>query len=149
MKYLSDCCPKLRAVYYEALRLKKRDLAFRKVERDTKLGGKLLRAGNFVIVPVCQLHDNEDVFGGDASAFCPGRFLTRQALASSASYKPYGDKTYCPGRFFAMQEIFGLVTLLIYCFDVQLAMAQQDFPMADESMLTLDVSRPVPGFDVW
>ena len=66
LQYLVKNCPQLLAVYHEILRLTKRDLAFRKVDRDTELGGKLLRGGSFVIVPVCQLHDNEDVFGFDA-----------------------------------------------------------------------------------
>lgn len=149
MKYLSDHCPQLRAVYDEALRCTKRDLAFRKVERDTKMGDKLLRAGNFAIVPVCQLHDNEEVFGRDALNFCPDRFLKQHGLVNSSSYKPYGGgKTYCPGRFFAMQEIFGFVTLLIHRFDIQLATPRQHFPTLDESMLTLGVSRPLPGSDV-
>lgn len=150
MNLLSDHCPHLRAVYHEALRCKKRDLAFRKVERDTKMGGKLLRAGNFAIVPVCQLHDNEEIFGRDALKFCPDRFLNQLGLVNSSSYKPYGGgKTYCPGRFFAMQEIFGFVALLIHRFDIQLAMPRQKFPIPDERMLTLGVSRPVPGSDIW
>lgn len=150
MDYLCNHCPHLRAVYHEALRCKKRDLAFRKVERDTKIGDKLLRAGNFAIVPVCQLHENEEVFGRDALEFCPDRFLKQQDLVSSSSYRPYGGgKTYCPGRFFAMQEIFGFVALLIHRFDVQLASSRQNFPVQDESLLTLGVSRPVPGSDVW
>lgn len=149
MKYLSDHCPQLRAVYHEALRCKKRDLAFRKVERDTKIGDKLLRAGSFAIVPVCQLHDNEEVFGWDALSFCPNRFMKQSGLVSSSSYKPYGGgKTYCPGRFFAMQEIFGFVALLIHRFDIQLATPGQKFPIPDESILTLGVSRPVPGSDI-
>ena len=139
----------MRAIYYEALRLKKRDLAFRKVDRDTIIGGKLLRGGNFAIVPVCQLHDNREEFGLDASVFAPERFLKRPDLISSPSYKPYGGgKTYCPGRFFALQEIFGFVTLLIHRFDIQLAPPLQKFPSPDESILTLGVSRPVPGSDV-
>lgn len=150
INYLSSHCPHLLAVYHEALRCKKRDLAFRKVERDTKIGDKILRAGNFAIVPVCQLHDNEEVFGPDATEFCPDRFLKQPDLVSSPSFKPYGGgKTYCPGRFFAMQEIFGFVALLIHRFDIQLSTSRQTFPILDESMLTLGVSRPVPGSDVW
>ena len=63
LQYLASNCPRLRAVYHEALRLRKRDLAFRKVERDTIMSEKLLRGGNFAIVPVCQLHDNKDELG--------------------------------------------------------------------------------------
>ncbi len=127
-----------------------RDLAFRKVEQDIEVGGKLLRGGNFAIVPVCQLHDNVDVFGTDASSFQPDRFLKRQDLTGSPSYRPYGGgKTYCPGRFFAMHEIFGFVALLIHRLDVQLASPGQCFPIPDEGLPTLGISRPVPGSDLW
>ena len=150
LQYLADKCPLLRSVYLEALRLRKRDLAFRKVEHDTEIGGKLFRGGNFAIVPVCQLHDNEDVFGSDAVTFRPERFLKQAHLTSSPAYRPYGGgKTYCPGRFFAMQEIFGFLALQIHRFDVQLASPGQSFPVPDESLLTLGISRPVPGSDIW
>jgi cytochrome P450 len=149
LQYLANECPLLRSIYHEALRLTKRDLAFRKVEQDTEIGGKVLRGGNFAIVPVCQLHDNEDVFGSDARTFRSERFLKHQDLTNNQSFKPYGGgKTYCPGRFFAMQEIFGFVALAIHRFDIQLAFPAQRFPVPDESLLTLGVSRPVPGSDV-
>ena len=119
MQYLANHCPRLRAAYYEALRLRKRDFAYREVEHDTKIGGKVLRGGKFAIVPVCQLHDNKDTFDSDALAFHPERFLKERDLTSSPGYKPYGGgKTYCPGRFFAMQELLGFVALLIHRFDV-------------------------------
>lgn len=150
LKYLANNCPKLKSVYHEILRLRKRDFAYRKVEHDTTIGGKLLRGGNFAIVPVCQLHDNRDVFGSDALSFDPYRFLKQTELSDSLSFKPYGGgKTYCPGRFFAMQEIFGFVALQIHRFDIQLASRMQKFPVPDESLITLGVSRPVPGSDVW
>lgn len=150
LQYLANECPLLRSVYLEALRLRKRDLAFRKVEYDTEIGGKLLRGGNFAIVPVCQLHGNEEVFGSDAINFRPERFLKQGDLTSSPAYRPYGGgRTYCPGRFFAMQEVFGFVALQIHRFDVQLALPGQGIPVPDESLLTLGVSRPVPGSDIW
>ena len=149
LKYLAEQCPQLRSVYHEALRLRKRDLAFRKVERDTKIGGKTLRGGNFAMVPVCQLHDNPTVFGLDSLQFDPERFLKHPEFTSNHAYKPYGGgKTYCPGRFFALQEILGFVALQIHRFDVKLTDIHQNFPVADESMLTLGVSRPLPGSDL-
>ena len=137
--------PLLRAVYHESLRLRKRDLAYRKVEHDTMIGGRRLRGGNFAMVPMCQLHDNEREFGADTATFSPRRFLNRKELTSSPSYKPYGGgKTYCPGRFFAMQEIFAFVALLIHRSNIRPAYPGQKMPLPDESMLTLGVSRPAP-----
>ncbi|MCJ1432521.1 hypothetical protein MMC27_001878 [Xylographa pallens] len=149
LKFLANECPQLRAVYHEALRLRKRDLAFRKVDKDTEIGGRILRSGNFAMVPVCQLHDNRTIFGDNSLEFDPERFLRQPDLTSSHGYKPYGGgKTYCPGRFFAMQEIFGFVALQIHRFKVRLTSPQQGFPEPDESMLTLGVSRPMPGSDL-
>lgn len=146
-------CPRLRATYYEALRLRKRDLGFRKVDQDTNIGGKVLRGGNLGLIPVCQLHDNNEVFGNDANQFNPDRFYKQPDLANSIEYKPYGGgKTYCPGRFFAMQEIFGFLAVMIGRYNIRLDCSlkqNQTFPIPDESSLTLGVSRPVPGSDVW
>lgn len=43
MDYLAQRCPLLRSGYNEALRLRIRDLAFRKVETDTAVGSKVLK----------------------------------------------------------------------------------------------------------
>lgn len=160
MSYLTNNCPRLRAVYYETMRITKRDIAIRKVARDTPMNGKILRAGNSVIVPTCQLHDNESAFGHDHDTFDPSRFLKAPDLASSPSYKPFGGgRTYCPGRYFAVPEIFAFVALLLHRWDIQLAQlgsngaknlsGEQSFPRKDESTLTLGVSRPLPEDKVW
>ena len=78
MHHLANSCPLLRSVYYEVLQLRKRDLAFQKVEYNTELGNKCLHGGNFTIIPICQLHDNEDVFSFNALTFDPERFLKQQ-----------------------------------------------------------------------
>ncbi|KAF2235506.1 cytochrome p450 [Viridothelium virens] len=149
MDYLAQSCPLLKSVYSEALRLRKRDLAFRKVESDTHIAGKVLRGGNFALVPVCQLHDDRSVFGSDANRFDPSRFEKNNQLTGCTSFKPYGGgKTYCPGRFFAMQEIFAFVAVMLNRYRVQLDFPVQEFPRPDESSLTLGVSRPLPGQDL-
>ena len=154
LTYLTSNCPQLQAVYREALRLTKRDVAVRKVIGDTIISGKTLRAGNSAIVPTCQLHDSALVFGRDHWRFDAGRFLKSPELASNPSYKPYGaGRTLCPGRFFAMPEIFSFIALLLHRWDIELdpqesdgekAAGSQTFPRKDESTLTLGVSRPLP-----
>ena len=154
LPYLTSNCPQLQAVYREAMRLTKRDVAVRKVVGDTKINGKTLRAGNATIVPSCQLHDNVSVFGKDHETFDAGRFLKSPELASSPTYKPYGGgRTQCPGRFFAVPEIFGFIALLIHRWDIELVRPEPDegkivnsqtFPRKDESTLTVGVSRPLP-----
>lgn len=149
MEYLSQHCPLLRSVYNEALRTRKRDLAFRQVETDTYVGGKVLKGGNLALVPVCQLHDDTGVFGVDADRFDAYRFIKQGGLLGCTSFKPYGGgKTYCPGRFFAMQEIFAFVAVMLNKYQIRLDTPDQAFPRADESSLTLGVSRPLPGEDL-
>ncbi|KAF2268988.1 cytochrome P450 [Lojkania enalia] len=129
MGYLVERCPLLRSVYNEALRLRKRDLAFRKVETDTQVGDKVLKGGNFALVPMCQLHDDAGMFGADSDRFDARRFEERTELTSCASFKPYGGgKTYCPGRFFAMQEIFSFVAVMLNRYNAQLEFSSQTFP---------------------
>lgn len=149
MDYLAQHCPLLCSVYNEALRLRKRDLAFRKVEKDTEIGNKVLRGGNFALVPVCQLHDDGGIFGMNAEHFDARRFEKHSELTGCNSFKPYGGgKTYCPGRFFAMQEIFAFVAVMLNRYHVHLDSLGQAFPRPDESSLTFGVSRPLPGEDL-
>ena len=149
LRYLVEDCHQLKSVYYEVLRLTKMDPAFRNLESDMHVGGKLLRKGNLAIVPVCQLHTNEVVYGNDADRFLPDRFLDDPKLPNNQSYRPFGSgRTYCPGRFFAMQEIFGLVAVMLNRLDIRLADSSQTFPVADESLLTLGIYRPLPGSDL-
>ena len=158
--YLTNNCPRLRGVYYETMRITKRDIAIRKVACDTPMGGKILRAGNSVIVPICQLHDNESAFGRDHHTFDSQRFLKAPDLASVPNYKPFGGgRTYCPGRYFAIPEIFAFVALLLHRWDIELEPRglhgekvfsdQQPFPRMDDSTLTMGVSRPLPEDKVW
>ena len=157
--FLVDSCPQLRSVFHEAMRLTKRDIGIRKIEKPTLLGGKLLSSGNAVILATCQLHENRDVFGHNVHKFDPNRFLERPELSRSSSFKPFGGgRTYCPGRVFAMQEIFSFIAFLFHHWDIELTSivgedkrsnGKQKFPVADDSTITLGITRPLPGQDVW
>ena len=159
MSYLANHCPQLKAVYYEAMRLTKRDIGIRKILQDTALHGKILRGGASAVVPMCQLHGNEAVFGSNVCEFDPKRFLANENLAENSSYKPFGGgRTYCPGRFFAVPEIFGFVAVVLNRWDIKLVgqgkpgaqpHSVQEFPVMDESTLTLGISRPLPTSKVW
>ena len=157
--FLVKNCPRLLAVFNEAMRLTKRDIGIRKVVKPTLLGGKLLMPGNAVILATCQLHDNHKVFGNNIREFDKNRFLERPYLAKSPSFKPFGGgRTYCPGRVFAVQELFSFIALLFHRWNVQLvdcgdknstSIKQRSFPKADDSTITLGITRPLPGEDVW
>ena len=75
MHFLVNNCPQLQSVFYEAMRLTKRDIGIRKIVKPTLLGGKLLASGNAVILATCQLHENRDIFNHNVHEFDSNRFL--------------------------------------------------------------------------
>lgn len=157
-------CPHLNALYLEAMRYSKRDVAVRKIVADTPLDGKILRKGNLAFIPLCQLHENEAVFGDNVGNFKPERFLDRPDLARSESFKPFGaGRTYRPGRFLVVPEVFRFIAVLVRKLGLALepelggeqddrkedGMTGQRFPRRDEQTFKLGISRPVPADKVW
>jgi cytochrome P450 len=157
--YLTGQCPRLEALYLEVLRLEMSSSLMRYVTEPTMIGGKLLREGNNVMVPYRQLHYSEDIWGENASAFDPERFLRKKGLSRSSSFRPFGGGQHlCPGRFLAKQAVFTFVALALSRFDVRLdtdsGMGEtggasknrvQRFPRADESKPGLGALAPVAG----
>ena len=159
LSHLMDGCPRLDAAFQETLRVVNGAFrSARKIVAPTPIGGKILRGGNTLLIPLRQLHYNEDVFGNPAH-FDPERFLKQQSLKNSSSFKPFGGGVnYCPGRFLAKQEILVFVALVLNRFDVQLATdglhdgspaRPQSFPKLDESTPALGIKGPVKGSDVY
>ncbi|KAL4940853.1 hypothetical protein BDV06DRAFT_213121 [Aspergillus oleicola] len=124
--YLIKECPRLFSIYHEVLRLTKRDLIVRKVVQDTIVAGKQLRQGSIAVIPTCQnLVDNNKAF----LAFGGGRY-------------------YYPGHQVAALEIIGFAVIIINRFDIRVAWPDP-FPQRDDSLITLGISRPVPGDDLY
>ena len=93
------------ALYHEVLRLATSSVSVRDVQTQARIGGKLLRPGNRVLLPYRQMLFDRGVFGEDAEAFNPNRFLNDGKLNNSLSFRPFGGgATYCPGRFPASQS---------------------------------------------
>ncbi|KAL4994771.1 cytochrome P450 [Aspergillus recurvatus] len=147
--FLTKKCPRLFSIYREALRLTKRDLIIRKVVRDTTVGGKRLRRGSIAVIPPCQLHDNLETYGSDATSFNPDRFLKNEDLANNnrAFLAFGGGRHYCPGHQVAALEILGRAAVMINRFDIKLA-GPTPLPRRDDSLITMGISRPVPGDDL-
>lgn len=145
--YLLHQCPLLKSVYLETLRLTKMDHVYRRLEEDIQVDGITLRKGGTVILSVTELHRNEEAFGCDAADFAPTRFQDDPKLASSKSFRPLGSgSTYCPGREFAFQQTLLIVALMLHAFDMQVVGAAK--PQVDQILLTVGLSRPLPGTDV-
>lgn len=155
---LMNHCPKLEAVFSEVMRLTAASASLRKVVGPTRIGNKILRPGNRILVPYRQLHYDEDVFGGDVSDFDPERFLRNKDLKNHPSFRPFGGgANYCPGRFIARQEVNYFVAIVLSRFDVRLAERTEfiqkggivhHLPKRAESKPCLGIMGPDDGEDV-
>jgi len=162
VRYLTEKCPRLEAIFLEVLRLKMSTSLMRYVTSPTLIGGKLLEMGHNVMVPYRQLHFDKDVWGENVAEFDPERFLKQKHLARSPSYRPFGGGQHlCPGRFLARHAVFNFVALVLARYDVGLATigdkdtyyrgalgGRQRFPRADESKPGLGTLSPIPGDNV-
>lgn len=147
-----DRCPRLVAVYQEALRIVTSSVSVRNVVLPLELGGKLLRPGNRVLIPYRQILMDEAVFGPDAANFNPTRFLNDKSLAKSLSFKPFGSgTTHCPGRFLAQKEILMFIALALSRFDLHKATGistNNSFPRLELKKPCLGIMAPVKGDDI-
>ena len=161
IRYLTEQCPWLEAVYHEVLRLKSGSSLFRDVTEDTVVGGKILKKGNKVMVQYRQLHFNKRIWGENAAEFDPARFIKNKELARSSSFRPFGGGQHlCPGRFLARQVIFAFVALTLSRYEIKLADSLDGesknkrttriprFPKADESRPGLGTLSPVKGDEI-
>ncbi|KAJ2999271.1 hypothetical protein NUW58_g45 [Xylaria curta] len=158
IKHLCANCPNLEAVFYEALRLNGGAMVSRVVLEQTTIGGKILKAGDSILIPSRQLHTNERVWGEDVREFNAKRFLKNKALARHSSFRPFGGGlTYCPGRVLAKEEVYGFIAILMHRFDMRLALAEDGskppFPVLNDSVPALGITGPLIGanvlVDVW
>lgn len=158
MRYLTEQCPWLEAVYHEVLRLKPGSSLMRDVTEDTVIGGKDLKKGNRIMVQYRQLHMSEGVWGENFADFDPARFVKTKELSRSSSFRPFGGGQHlCPGRFLARQVVFAYVALILSRYDIRLGNGsdreKQDmeptsvprFTRADESRPGLGLLPPVAG----
>lgn len=148
-------CPLLESVYLESLRLSSSSATLRTVQNTTSIGDLTLRKGIEVLVPYCQLHLDDSVWGPSPNQFNPQRFLKNSQLKQSPSFKPFeGGSTYCPGRFLARQEVMTFVAVVLHRFDVTLSPAdgtyskKQRMPRIDHKTLAVSLMGPIAGEDL-
>ena len=154
-------CPRLEALYNEVIRLTLSSSSVRNVLTPTTIGGKILRPGRKVSMPLRQLHFNKDAYGDNVEQFDPERFLKNKSLAQSSSFRPFGGgTTYCPGRFLGRREVITFVALFLCRFEVDLAGPEDQpgprakeslgvFPRLEEAKPCLGIMGPVRGDDLY
>lgn len=152
--YLVNDCPLLNSTYLEVLRLVNGAMSIRRVEVDTNVSGKLLRAGGLVAIPYHQLHYNPNVWGHSAQSFNPERFMKQPKLGSHSSFRPFGGGvSYCPGRHLAKAEVCGFVAAVISRFDIDVPPGpdgkDQPFPVMDTTKPATGITSCVENMDLY
>lgn len=97
------------------------------------------RPGRQVLAPFRQMHLDPKVYGADAQELSPRRFADNPRLLRSTSWRPFGGgNTHCPGRFLARREVYMVLSIVLFRFDVRLAPGpgreRQRFPVLDTSI---------------
>jgi cytochrome P450 len=120
--------PFISACVQEVLRLYNKLCGYRHILEDTvlrDLDGReyLLKKGSNAQWPHGVPHLNEDIWGKDATAFDPDRFIDTPAEEEKrrrGALIPFGGGKYlCPGRRFAVAEIACMVGAIALVFDVE------------------------------
>ncbi|PBP27231.1 prostacyclin synthase [Diplocarpon rosae] len=126
---LLEQCPLLSSCWQETLRLRAASIPNRVVVADTALDDAiLLRKGGVVQLPCQTMHTSPTIWGRDASAFDPSRFLASTTAgldkesrkSRKQAYNPFGGgAVLCPGRHFSSMEIVGVAAMLVKGFEIQ------------------------------
>lgn len=133
---LDDHCPTLDSLWMETLRTGVASAFLRQVIQDTTVGGKQLKAGRKLVVPLGQLHAKRSVWGSEPEKVQPTRFLDHPLLSRNNSYKPWGGgSTMCPGRFFAKRFVFTYMAHLLKKYDLEVASGEK-FPPKNTAIAT-------------
>lgn len=113
---LKEACPLLLSAYQEVLRLMSMGTSVREVMADTQLDQYLLKKGALLQMPSRIIHQDPHLWGADADAFQPRRFLAEEKGKRPADvcFRAFGGgKTLCPGRHFSTNEVLAVVAVFI------------------------------------
>ncbi|SMO59840.1 Cytochrome P450 [Thalassovita litoralis] len=105
--------PLIRRIVDESLRLyPPAALLSRTAQRADTLGGREIRSGDTVILPIYALHRNH-LLWDSPDTFAPDRFMDRKTIRRF-SYLPFGDgPRICIGASFALQEAVIILASLL------------------------------------
>ncbi|OAF98770.1 cytochrome P450 [Paraphaeosphaeria sporulosa] len=154
LSFLFDSCPLLASICEEVLRLTNWPIGTRTVQTDTIIGGKKLRQGRKLLMPYRAMHFDPAVFGADATAFNPKRFIMKKTLVTHKSYRPFGGAAhYCPGRYIARREVQMFTAVMLMRFEITLLEGEgpgnrSHFPKMDDTLPSGGIQVPSKGEDL-
>jgi unspecific monooxygenase len=111
----------VRRVLDETLRLWPTAPGFARTPREpTTLAGYRMRPGDWALVLLSMVHRDPQVWGPDAEAFDPDRFLPERSRGRlKHAYKPFGTgERACIGRQFALHEAVLVLARILHRFDL-------------------------------
>ncbi|KAF3042236.1 hypothetical protein E8E12_010026 [Didymella heteroderae] len=150
-----SACPLLLATWYELLRVYGDSPVARYVDKDCVFDAEYrIKQGSMVMTPIHLRNFNQDIWGPDADAFRPSRFLRKQSghidsdLVKHLEVFGLPGMHQCPGRYLAMNMFLALVAKVLLTFEITPALgAVLSIPKRKETMLGLPVMADDP--DVW
>ena len=133
--------PFLRACFTEALRLyPPAPMTLRVAETDQDVAGYAVPAGTWLQVDLLAIHRDPSLWGPDADAFLPDRWIEGTAAAARRpkdAYFPFGDASLrCVGAAFAQREAHVTLARLFSRFEFH-PVGGADAPLELECRLTL------------
>jgi cytochrome P450 len=151
-------CPLLMSIYRETLRVGSENSSSRVVTTDTILSNTHFLAKDAIVqISGGIMHEDQAIWGPDASQFDPRRFLEgntsdntdgngfeKASQVRPAAFRSFGGgTTLCPGRHFATNEIVGFVALLLVTFDIQPAEGDRIVvPKKKDNVLPIHILEP-------
>ena len=151
INWLINNSPVLTSTYQETFRVRNDAGSIRNIEVDTKIGGKVVRKGNLLLIPYRLAHLKESSFGADCMSFDPLRFLNNPKMASQGDYRPFGGGfSLCPARFLAKNQVFSALAILLHRFSWELDYTKSvpKIPEVNDRVRSSGIMGPMPGHDL-
>jgi hypothetical protein len=145
---IRDSCPLLFATWYELLRTYGDSPVARYVHQDSAFDARYqVKKGSIIMTPIHLHNFDEGVWGPEAEAFDPSRFLLKDtgkvdpALVKHLEVFGLPGMHQCPGRYLAMNLFLGFVTKALLSFEWAPAGAALEVPNRKETMLGLPATQ--------